>query len=255
MIPKTIHYIWLGRKPKSKLTEVCINSWRRVLPDYEIKEWNETNLDIKGLCSDNLFLKKCYDLKLWAFVSDYLRLWILKNEGGIYLDTDVEVLKDFSPLLKNHIFMGYEVNDYVGTAVIGAEKGNPLVSRLLQFYNEDIWNVDFINNPIIFKYLLDKEPDIFKECKLYPQTYFSPYVPGIESNNKIETKDTYAIHWYTQNWNMSRKGYVFINTKHIKNPVRRFVAVLKKNLGYIRSIRRHTVGGINLTLITEKMPP
>lgn len=255
MIPKTIHYIWLGGKPKSKLTEVCINSWRRALPDYEIIEWNEKNLDLQKLCKENEFLKKCLDFKLWAFVSDYLRLWILKNEGGIYLDTDVEVLKDLSPLLTNHVFMGYEANNYVGTAVIGAEKENALIARLLEFYKEDIWNVDFINNPIIFKYLLEIEPSIFKECKIYPQTYFSPYVPGIETNKKIETEDTYSIHWFTQNWNMSRKGYVFINTKHIKNPVRKLIVILKKNLGYIRSIRRHTVGGINLTLITEKMPP
>lgn len=151
MIPKKIHYIWLGGKPKNKLTEVCINTWKRNLLDYRIIEWNESNIDLANLCNENRFLKKCVELKLWAFVSDYLRLWILENQGGIYLDTDVEVLKPFDPLLNQHVFMGYEANNFVGTAVIGAEKGNTLIARLLEFYNDDIWDVDFINNPIIFK--------------------------------------------------------------------------------------------------------
>lgn len=234
MIPKTIHYIWLGGKPKSKLTEVCINSWKRNLPDYKIIEWNEGNIDLANLCNENRFLKKCVELKLWAFVSDYLRLWILKNQGGIYLDTDVEVLRSFDALLNHHVFMGYEANDYVGTAVIGAEKENDLIVRLLRFYKEDIWDVDFINNPIIFKYLMKNEPDEFKDCNIYPNDFFSPYSPSKKNNEKVECDESFTIHWYTQNWNMSRKGYVFIHTKHIKNPLMRTVQAAKKNLGYIR---------------------
>lgn len=235
MIPKTIHYIWLGGKPKSKLTEVCMNTWKRNLPNYKMIEWNESNLDLTKLCGENRFLKKCVELKLWAFVSDYLRLWILENHGGIYLDTDVEVLKPFDPLLNQHVFMGYEANKYVGTAVIGAEKGNALITRLLTFYKEDIWNVDFINNPIIFQYLMEKEPSVFEECNLYPQSVFSPYEPEKEYDGKVEDGESYTIHWYTQNWNMSRKGYVFIHTKHIKSPFARMVQVIKKNIGYIRA--------------------
>lgn len=232
MIPKTIHYIWLGGKPKSKLTEVCINTWKRNLPDYSIIEWNESNLDLAKLCDKNKFLKRCVELRLWAFVSDYLRLWILENQGGIYLDTDVEVLKPFDALLDQHVFMGYEANNYVGTAVIGAEKGNTLITRLLKFYEDDIWNVDFINNPIIFKYLIENEPLIFRECNIYPQGYFSPYEPEKNYTGKIENDKSYTIHWYTQNWNMTRKGYVFINTKHIKNPVIKIIEMARKNIGY-----------------------
>ena len=81
MIQKKIHYIWLGGKQKSKLTEICINSWKRVLPDYEIIEWNENNLEIEELCKENRFFKKCYELKLWAFVSDYIRLYVLYKYG------------------------------------------------------------------------------------------------------------------------------------------------------------------------------
>lgn len=234
MIPKTIHYIWLGTKPKNKLTEVCINTWKRKLPEYEIVEWNETNIDLKKLCLENTFLKKCVKLKLWAFVSDYLRLWILSNYGGIYLDTDVEVVKNFDSLLDQHIFMGYEDGGYIGTAVIGAEKGNNLIERLLQFYEKDIWNVNFINNPIIFKYLMEKEPEIFAQCNIYPQNFFSPYQCETEFDEQIEKKETYTIHWYTQNWNMSRKGYVFIHTKHINNPIKKGIEIIKKNIGYQR---------------------
>ena len=242
MIEKKIHYIWLGGKQKSKLTEICINSWKRVLPDYEIIEWNENNLEIEELCKENRFFKKCYELKLWAFVSDYVRLYVLYKYGGIYLDTDVEVLKSYNPLLNDKVFMGYEVNDFVGTAVIGAEKNNPIIKRLLEFYDDEIWNVDFINNPIIFKYLLEREPDKFSDCKLYPQNYFSPYEPNHVYDMTVEELDTYSIHWYTQNWNMSKKGYVFINTKHIKCPIKKGVCALKKNLGYLK--RKYVKRGI-----------
>lgn len=237
MIPKTIHYIWLGGKPKSKLTEVCINTWKRNLPDYSIIEWNESNLDLAKICDENKFLKRCVELRLWAFVSDYLRLWVLENQGGIYLDTDVEVLKPFDALLDQQVFMGCEANDYGGTAVIGAEKGNALIIRLLKFYEEDIWNVDFINNPIIFKYLMKNEPSEFEKCSIYPQSYFSPYEPEKKYNGTVETYESYTIHWYTQNWNMSRKGYVFVNTKHIKNPVMRAIETVRKNIGYQKNMR------------------
>ncbi len=234
MIPKIIHYIWLGGRPKSKLTEICINSWNRVLSDYQIKEWNESNIDLDGLCEKNAFLKKCVELKLWAFVSDYLRLLVLYREGGIYLDTDVEALRPYDELLSNRVFMGYEDGGYIGTAVIGAEKGNALIKRLLDFYDEEIWNVDFFNNPIIFRYIMEKEPKAFQECKLCDQSYFSPYVPGKNYAGTIENSETYSIHWYTANWNMSRRGYVFLNTKHIKSPVKKFAEKLRKNIGYMR---------------------
>lgn len=234
MIPKKLHYIWIGKKPKGKVTEICINSWRRTMPEYEIYEWNEDTLDIPTLCRNNRFLKKCYNLKLWAFVSDYIRLYILYKEGGIYLDTDVETVKPFDTLLSNPIFMGYEENDYISTAVIGAEKGNALIKRLLDFYDYEIWNVNFINNPIIFKYLFVKEPGIFSECKIYPKEFFSPYTAGIEYHKQVDTPETYSIHWYTKNWNMSRRGYVFMHTKHIRNPLLKAIIILKRNIGYIK---------------------
>ena len=232
MIPKKIHYIWLGKNPKTKLTEVCINSWYRQLPDYEINEWNEDNLDLKTLCEKNLFLAKCVELKLWAFVSDYLRLFILYKEGGIYLDTDVEVVRSFTPLLQQTMFVGYEVDGYIGTAVIGAEKECNSIKRLLSFYDKEIWNVNYFNNPIIFKELIEKEKDCFIDCKIYPMEYFSPYHPRKTYSNVVDRSESYSIHWYTGDWNMSRKGYVFLSCKHIKNIFVKFAMIIKKNLSY-----------------------
>ena len=209
-----------------------MNSWKRVLSDYTIIEWNESNLDLDALCSQHRFLSECIRLKLWAFASDWLRLYILYREGGIYLDTDIEVLKPYDELLRNHMFVGLENNDYIGTGVIGAEKGNPTVKRLLDFYEREIWNVDFINNPIIFRYLQDKEPESFNGCIILRQDVLSPYIPGSTYEHTVEDYNTLSIHWYSKNWNLTRKGYVFMATKHIKNPILRHIIGAKKTLGY-----------------------
>lgn len=238
MIPKKLHYIWLGEKPKPSLTRLCMNSWCRILTDYDIIEWNEHNLNLPTLCKNNRFLAQCIRLKLWAFASDYLRLYVLWREGGIYVDTDIEVLKKYDGLLDEKMFVGLEANGYIGTGVIGAERHNPVIRRLLDFYDREIWNVDFINNPIIFKYLHDREPETFKECSIHPQDVFAPYVPGADYDCVVEDANTLSIHWYSADWNMSRKGYVFAATKHIDNPLLRFIVALKKTLGYELRMRK-----------------
>ena len=232
MIPKKVHYIWLGGKRIPSLTRCCINSWYSNLANYEIVEWNEQSLNIKALRRDNRFLDTCLRLKLWAFASDYLRLYVLFNNGGIYLDTDVQVLRSYDDLLSAEMFVGLEANEFIGTGVIGASKYNPIIKRLLDFYEEEIWNVDFINNPIIFKYLLENEPELFKGCLVLPEDCFSPFNPSANCRYPFQTSNTYAIHWYSGNWNMSRKGYVFSNTKHIHNPFVKFFASLRKTISY-----------------------
>ena len=233
MIPKKIHYIWLGKNKKSKLTELCINTRRRKLPDYEIIEWNEENVHLHEICKNNKFIAKCIQLKLWAFVSDYIRVKILYEHGGIYLDTDVEVLKSFDLLLQNQCFLGLEEDEYICTAVIGSEKGNPFIKRILDFYDSDIWDVNFINNPIIFKHVLNESDELRKSISVYPIDYFSPYSMKQNGNKTVETVNTFAVHWFTANWNMSRKGFVFINTKHIKNPIKKMFVSFKKSFGYL----------------------
>jgi mannosyltransferase OCH1-like enzyme len=213
---------------------MCINTWRRVCPEYEVILWNEENLEMDGLMKTNAFFNECIKRGLWAFASDYLRLYILYNEGGIYLDTDVEVVKPFDSLLEYSFFVGLENGDYIGTGVIGAEIQSREVKRLLEFYEKEIWNVDFYNNPIIFKNLIQKEPDTFASCTVLPQDYFSPYTPGDSHNELIGTDNTLCIHWYNASWGMNRAGYVFLQTKHIKKPIEKIYQVLRKNIGYYR---------------------
>ena len=104
MIPKIIHYCWFGRGEKTPSMLKCIESWKRFCPDYEIKEWNEDNFDVECIP----FVKAAYDAKKWAFVSDYARLRIIWEKGGIYLDTDVELLKSLDDLLVLDAYMGFQ---------------------------------------------------------------------------------------------------------------------------------------------------
>ena len=234
MIPNIIHYIWLGKNKLNNTSLICINSWKRILPEYEIKLWNEDNLNLGQLMRENNFLKKCIECGLWAFASDYLRLYILYKEGGVYMDTDVEVIRSFGNLMREHFFIGLEKDDYVGTGIIGAEICSPAIKRLLDFYDSEIWNVNYYNNPIIFKYLMKREPRIFKNCKVLPIEYFSPYDPYNLPNGVIGTENTICIHWYNASWGMSRKGYVFLETKHQKNPGIKLYQIIRKNIGYFR---------------------
>ena len=147
MIPKTIHYVWFGRGEKSDRTKLCIESWKKYLPDYEIIEWNEDNFDINF----NKWTKKSYEEKKYAFTSDVARLWVLYNYGGIYMDTDVEVYKPLDEFLNEEAFTGFEDINYPVTATLGAEKGNPVIKKMLDYYNDldfilyDDWR-DYIKN-------------------------------------------------------------------------------------------------------------
>lgn len=184
MIPKKIHYIWFGRNPKTERVKHCIESWRRILPDYEIIEWNEDNFDVNY----NEFTKRAYEEGKWAYVADVARLWVLLNEGGIYMDTDVEVYKPLDEFLEKEAFMGFEDSNYLSTAVIGAEKDNPYIRLMLDYYNAiefikyDIWT-DYIKyeetSPCIQTNVYellglkrDGTEQTLKHLKVYPNTYF-----------------------------------------------------------------------------------
>lgn len=130
MIPKIIHYCWFGRKPKPADVVEYIDSWKRLNPDFKIKEWNEDNFDYKSI----LFTRDAYAVGKYAFVSDVARMYALYTEGGIYLDTDVRVLKPFAPFLENHSFVGRESHFLASTACIGAEKECEWVKRYLDKY-------------------------------------------------------------------------------------------------------------------------
>lgn len=129
-IPKIIHYVWMGGKEKPPKIKRCMKTWKKHLKDYKFIEWNEENFDINS----NPFVKKMYDQKKWAFVSDYVRAYAIYNYGGIYLDTDVFVIDKLDSLLDDKAFVGFEAPSYPFTAVFGAEKEHPLIKDMLDYY-------------------------------------------------------------------------------------------------------------------------
>jgi len=146
MIPKKIHFIWVGGKEKPKDIQKCMKTWKKHLKDYEIIEWNESNFDIES----HPFAKAAYEAKKWAYVSDYIRAYVIYNEGGIYLDTDVLILDNFDKFLNNRAFVGFEHPDFPFTAVFGAEKNHPLVKDMLDYYDKlDKFEFNFQNNNTI----------------------------------------------------------------------------------------------------------
>lgn len=138
MIPKKIHYVWVGGQPKPKAIQRCMKTWKKHLQDYQIIEWNEENFDF----SSNPFAQAAYKAKKWAYVSDYIRAYVIYHEGGIYLDTDVLVLDDFDAFLDHRAFVGYENPNYPFTAVFGAEKGHPFVAKMLADYDDKTFSFD-----------------------------------------------------------------------------------------------------------------
>ena len=130
-IPKIIHYCWFGGNPLSEMEMKCIASWRKNCPDYEIKRWDESNFDIHI----NQYVQEAYEAKKWAFVSDYARLYLLSEYGGIYMDTDVEIVQNLDRFLVHNAFTGFEDDNHIPTAIMGAEKGHRWIKYLLSYYD------------------------------------------------------------------------------------------------------------------------
>jgi len=195
-IPKIIHYCWFGKKPKSPLVLKCIASWKRVLPDYEIKEWNEDNFDINF----NSYTKNAYDDKKWAFVSDVARLFALHEEGGVYLDTDMYVLKNFNDLLNYDSFLGKEDNRAISGGIWGAKKGDRLVGDVLAYYNSK--NIDPRTIPEIITDVYKKNIFKYSEVKIFDKIYFYPF--GINEIKKFNYQnaplESYAVHLWNYSW-------------------------------------------------------
>lgn len=194
-IPKLIHYCWFGRGEKSELIKKCIKSWS-LLEGYKIIEWNEDNFDIES----HPFVGKAYKNKKYAFVSDYVRLRALYEYGGVYLDTDVEIKKDIRIFLENEFFIGFMYDCVLGTALIGSNKNNSIISDLLSKYDR-LELDDNPNNNIITQYFIDKFPKfrlnnrlqiVDEKVVIYPKEYFER--PTF--NKKID----YSEHYYTSTW-------------------------------------------------------
>lgn len=211
MIPKIIHYCWFGRNPLPKTALKCIDSWKKFFPDYEIKEWNEDNFDVHILP----YTEEAYKAKKYAFVSDYARLWVLYHYGGIYFDTDVEVIKSMDDILGKGGFMGCEidmdesfsVNPGVGIAI---ESNHPVYKELLSIYSNlhfylengemNPFAIVRITTTTLLNYGLKKEPTIqdIQGITIYPADYFNP-LNDATGQLKISI-NTRSIHWYSKTW-------------------------------------------------------
>ena len=209
MIPKKIHYCWFGRNPKPKLALRCIKSWEKNCPDYEIIEWNEDNFDIS---SAPLYVQQAYEAKKWAFVTDYVRLKVVYDNGGLYFDTDVEVIKSFDVLLSFNAFFGFENELNVNTGLgFGAEKSSKILSELLNQYK----NIAFYlpNGGYDSKTCPERNTEVFIANGLVQngktqllqnnvQVLASEYLCPINysTEKKKITPNTLSIHWFNASW-------------------------------------------------------
>lgn len=236
MIPKIIHYCWFGRNPLPPLALECIASWKKYLPDYEIMEWNEENFDVNIIP----YTAEAYKHKKYAFVSDYARFWIMYHYGGIYFDTDVEVIRPMDDIIANGNFMGFEqdpdgentpgkyaprycfdVNPGVG---FGMVKGHPFIEKMVEHYKNlkfEIPTKDIAWYKTIVAYTTErlcsmglknvKGVQKVQDIMIYPHEYFAPI--NVISGRLHVTDNTYTIHRYMGSWNVN-------NVKSLKDGIK-----------------------------------
>ena len=213
MIPKIIHLCWMSGDPFPSDIQKCIDSWKRILPDYEIWLWDTKRFDL----STSVWVTEAYDKKKYAFCADYIRMYALFNYGGVYLDSDVEVLRSFNDLLTLPYFIGYESKQYFEAAVIGAEKGNPFIGDVLAYYKDrhfvkENGSLDIQIMPEVMmnvtnskwkRVLINEISDFINDptiINVIPYDWFSP----IDSTGKRYvlrvSKNTYCIHHFASAW-------------------------------------------------------
>lgn len=206
MIPKIIHYCWFGKSEKPQLVKKCIKSWLSLHPGWELREWDEDKSPI-----DLPYVKNALDAKRFAFASDYVRFYALYKFGGVYLDTDIEVIKSFDPLRDNNFFLGRESSKYINPAVIGSIAGHPFTKRILTILDDSI-SKGYTAIPEILTSALERNPDCSSDVVVYDTDYFFPYNPFDADRNEVRqlmfcdlTKNTYAIHHWAQSWKYTLK--------------------------------------------------
>jgi mannosyltransferase OCH1-like enzyme len=233
MIPRTIHCCWFGGGAKPQIALSCIGSWRKLMPEYEIVEWSEDNFDV----GCNRYVREAYEARLYAFVTDYVRLYAIYNYGGIYMDTDVEVIRPLDEFLRLGAFTGFEDGENVPTGIIAGEMGCPAIRDLLEDYGgrrfivpggrfDTTTNVAAITGYFLRHGLVqDNSLQTVNGVTIYPREYFCP-----KNCRTIETKvseNTYAIHHFAGSWLPAWKR----RRAEIRKKIRSFLAK-KLGLGY-----------------------
>lgn len=204
MIPKIIHYCWFGDKELSPLNKACIKSWKEFLPTYEIQLWNESNIP------DNPYLLFALKHKKYAFAADYARFYALNKYGGIYMDTDMELIKPLdNNILLNKFFSGYEdiQQEHISCGILGSIPNHIVSKKMLMHYDK---SNEFINVPLLLTNTINSiNQDIRKNIAIYPNYFFYPYNP-FDNQQSIKQlmfknihKDTYSIHHWEYSWKPS----------------------------------------------------
>lgn len=215
MIPKKIHYCWFGRNPLPESAIKCINSWRKFFPEYEILEWNEDNFDVNSI----KYTQDAYAAAKYAFVSDYARFKVINEHGGIYFDTDIEIIKPFDDILSAGAFMGVEIDGKDSTGIypiinpglgFAAEPNLPIITKIVQAYdklpflNEEGEISKFTMIPLVSGMLREsglKTTDTIQRIAgltIYPSEFFNPLDDATGILNI--TDNTHSIHWFTASW-------------------------------------------------------
>lgn len=230
MIPKIIHYCWFGGGEKPEPVKKCIESWKKCCPDFDIVEWNEHNFDISIMP----FTAEAYEVKKYAFVSDVARLFAVYKNGGVYLDTDVELIGNISPLLCDRGIMGFENEKYVASGLmIAAEAGHPVIQAMideykpLHFYDSEgkltPVGCPEINTLVMERFGMrrDGSEQFIEGIHVYPAEYFNP-MDSLTGRITV-TENTYSIHRYSQSWLPAHRRL----RTHIGRVVRRILGVKK----------------------------
>jgi len=207
LIPKKIHYCWFGNSVMSENELRCIDSWKKYCPDYEIIRWDEHNYD----CKRTRYLREVYEYGHYSAVSSYARFEILNEIGGIYLDTDVEIIKSIDELLRLPAYMGFEVTGTVNTGHgFGTVQGNQIYREIVDYYDSishynDEGEFHYTNCPIITTEILKKHGlkmdgtlQQIDNITIFPNDYFDPVM-------QIPVKNTYSVHRYSSLWSMKGK--------------------------------------------------
>ncbi|MBO4230928.1 MAG: glycosyl transferase [Bacteroidales bacterium] len=226
MLPEVIHYCWFGGNPLPQLAEKCLASWRKYLPEYEIRRWDETSFDVDS----HPYTKAAYEAGLYAFVSDYARFKILYENGGLYFDTDVEVIKPMDDIVEKGPFMGFENDGTKGKMAvnpglgIGAEPGMALFKEILDryeslpFFLEDGARNPFSMIPLVTELLVAEGlkggsgVERAGGVTVYPQSWFNPFDDATGRLRK--TPDTRTIHWYSKSW-MPKENSLIVMAKRL----------------------------------------
>lgn len=224
-IPKTIHYIWLGTRELDKTSLKCMQSWEKYLPDYEVVRWGDK--ECIDIINANTYARQAYESRKFAFVSDYLRVYILYHYGGIYMDTDVQVFKKLDCFLDDNAFSSFENSTMIPTALMASEKGNAWMKMLLEDYNSRDFidkkgKMDLTTNVEVITrlsktmgFIPNAQEQVFGPgVHIYTKDYFCPI--DTYGNQDVFTDNTFAAHLYNGSW---------------RSPLRQRLSRLKKKLG------------------------